>query len=189
MGELDFRQYLSEYSFDDLVYLFQVEFSVKQIKRFLKEQDGLLTDEMFLNCKTPSDLRMFFVNRVSKAKLIGKLLKLNKDVKYMLMTDEETYYRRAKSKLILKSFWTAEELETYKILEYTKFSKWGIERKDALFELACPCSFFNSGNVENNRKYYFHDDFYLAQIVKDGKLLLGIGKDPDKRKHFVTNEE
>jgi hypothetical protein len=186
MGGLDFSQYLSDYSFDDLVYLFEVEFSYEHIKEFLKKQDGMLRDEMFLNCKTPNDLRMFFVNRVSKQQLKKKLLKLSKDVTYMLMTDEETYYRKAKSKLILKTFWTAEEMEAYKKIGCTKYVKWGIAKDYVLFEFAANCVLFEVGyKVENNYKYYFHEDFYLAQIVKDNRIVLGIGRDANKKYRFV----
>ncbi|HXP52597.1 MAG TPA: hypothetical protein VN922_21770 [Bacteroidia bacterium] len=61
-----------------------------------------------------------------------------------------------------------------------------IAKDYVLFEFAANCVLFEVGyKAENNYKYYFHEDFYLAQIVKDNKIVLGIGRDADKKHCFV----
>jgi len=185
MGKLYFSQLINDFTVEDLVYLFEVEFSNEQIIDFLRKQ-GLTKQVLLLN-----RLEMILLlKKVSKELLKERISELDEAFKQRLMTDEEGYYKEAKSRLILKKFWTAEELENYKVIGYEKFSKWGIERNEALLELASNCLIFEQGyEKENNRKYYFHEDFYLAQIVKDNKIIWGIGKDPNKRKQFVTNKE
>lgn len=192
MGKLDFSQFINDFTVEDLVYLFETEFSDEHILEFLQKQNNEIINEILsIEDNKQSHALCYILKRfVSKKHLIEKICELDEVFKQRLMTDEEGYYKEAKSRLILKKFWTAEELEKYKVIGYKKFSKWGIERNEDLLELASNCLIFEQGyEKENNRKYYFHEDFYLAHIVKDNKIIWGIGKDPNKRKQFVANEE
>ena len=189
MSVLDFKKFLGDFTVDDLLYLYEIEFSNEQLITCLLNQDKRLRKKS-LQKRTTTELMWLIKKKITKEKLIDSLAALDKTFQQKLMQEEEAYYVEAKSRLILKKFWTEEELEEYKILGYRKFSKWGIANNEALLQLASNCLLFEVGyEKKNNHKYYFHEDFYLAQMIKNKRILLGIGRDPDKRTHFLVNEE
>lgn len=91
---------------------------------------------------------------------------------------------------ILETFWTKDDLENYKFLEVTKFSTWDVKLTKEEREIIGYSEVLDSSmNIEQERKYYFFEDFYLSCITTNEITIYIIGKDPDKNEYFNTKQE
>jgi len=43
--------------------------------------------------------------------------------------------------------------------------------------------------MEPGKKYFFHENFYIASIEDKDKILYGIGIDPDRKEYFDKDEQ